>query len=213
MRIRSYLLVAGMGLVVVLGAARAHAGAFDVTIDSTPLQGTAAVLVFDFFDGGPPDNTVDLSALSSDGTQGATTIIPAGSITGTGPWHFPDAGSPELQVSFTKLGTFVSFSFVTSDNPADPLSGSSPDAFSFSILNPDLSPLIATDEPLGSNALFLYNIGEGPDGLAIFNPQLTPEQAGFSFVVTPAQSVPEPTSFALLAAGLVALSTRRRRML
>ena len=47
------------------------ASSFDVTIDSTALNGVDAVLVFDFIDGGPPDNAVTLSALTSNGTQGS----------------------------------------------------------------------------------------------------------------------------------------------
>ena len=50
-----------------------HATTINVTINSTALNGVTAVLAFDFIDGGPPDNTVTLSALTSNGTQDSTT--------------------------------------------------------------------------------------------------------------------------------------------
>jgi hypothetical protein len=177
------------------------ASSFDVTIDSTALNGVDAVLVFDFIDGGPPDNAVTLSALTSNGTQGSASSM--GNVSGSGPWTFSDAGSSffnELQLPYNPMGSSLSFSFTTTDNPPDP--GSVPDGFSFFILGTDaLTPLITTDGP--ADALFLDSIGQG---LSVY----TPDQTSFSIQVTPAQSAPEPVSLALLAAGLVALSARRR---
>ena len=124
-------------------------------------------------------------------------------MTGSGPWTFSDAGPSffnELQLPYNPMGSSLSFSFTTTDNPPDP--GSVPDGFSFFIFETDvLTPLITSNGP--ADALFLDNIGQG---LSVY----TPDQTGFSIQVTPAQSAPEPVSLALLAAGLVALSARRR---
>jgi hypothetical protein len=211
MRHRSCGLLAGLGLATLLfgvGIAQATTFNVNVTISGASLSGAPAILDFIFLDGGPPDNTVTLSALTSHGTpgSGSTTF---GNVTGTGPWTFSDSGGSffnELQVPFNPLGTAISFSFTTSDNPAAP--GSFPDDFSFFILNPDLSFLITTNEPFGTNALFAYDIGVGAAGLRVF----MPDQAGFSFSVTPVRAAPEPASLALLAAGLLALLPRKRLM-
>src|SRR5437660_10451333 len=83
-----------------------HATTINVTINSTALNGVAAVLAFDFIDGGPPDNTVTLSALTSNGTQDSTSTT--GNVTGTGPWVFSDAGESLLKgmlVTFNQRGT------------------------------------------------------------------------------------------------------------
>ena len=197
---------AALVALLVAGAGPVAASAFDVTADTSLLSGMQGILVFDFIDGGPPNNAVTLSTLTSDGTQGATSIT--GNVTGTGPWTFSDAGSAfnELQVPFNPIGTSLAFSFTTTDNPSDP--GSSPDAFSFFILGTDLvTPLITTSDPTGADSIFLYSIGQGTQGLSVY----TANESGFSIRVTPASTpAPEPDSLALLVAGVVALSARRR---
>ena len=200
----------GLAAAMLFGVGIAQAGTFDVTINSSALFGNPAVLAFDFTDGGLPDNTVTLGTLTSDGTQ--TSTATDGNVSGTGPWIFSDVPLSlfnELRVTFDPMGSAVTFSFTTTDNP--PNGGSLPDAFSFFVLNPDpnaVNPfLITTDDPTGANALFLYSIGQGTDGLSVF----TPDQSGFSFTVAPAQAAPEPASLALVVAGFAALSTRRRR--
>lgn len=198
---------AGLVALLVIGAGPVAASVFDVTADTSVLSGMPGFLVFDFIDGGPPDNAVTLGPLTSDGTQGAASII--GNVTGTGPWKFSDAGPSafnELQVPFNPIGTSLSFSFTTTDNPADP--GSSPDAFSFFILGTDLvTSLVTTSDPTGADSIFLYNIGQGAQGLSVY----TVNESGFSIEVTPGSApAPEPGSLALLVAGVVALFAKRR---
>jgi len=182
---------------------------FNVVIDTTSLAGTNATLAFDFLDGGPPSNTVVLSTLTSNGTQGASSTT--GDVTGAGPWTFSDLGNTsfvnELLVDFAPLATALSFSFTASDNPPD--TGFSPDSFQFTILDSTSQlPLIATDDPLETDNLFLISLGQGAQGLNVYNPILAPDQI-FSIEVTPA-NVPEPATLALLVAGLGAMFRRRR---
>jgi len=185
---------------------------FNVVLDTTSLEGMDATLAFDFFDGGPPSNTVVLSTLVSNGTQGTTSTV--GDVTGSNPWTFSDLGNTsffnELLVDFTPMGTSLSFSFTVTDNPADPSDPfSSPDSFQFTILDStSLMPLIASDEPLGTDALFLISLGQGDQGLNVYNPILGPDQI-FSIEVTPA-SAPEPATLALLVVGFGAMFRRRR---
>src|SRR5262249_32147641 len=159
------------------------------------LNGVDAVLAFDFIDGGTPSNSLTLTPLTSDGTQDSTSMT--GDVTGTGPWILNDSSLfNELLVSFNSMGSSLSFSFTTTDSPRDP--ASFPDAFSFFIVNTDLSPLITTNDPTGANALFQYSLGEGAIGLIIF----VPDQAGVSVLVTPTLSAPEPGSLTLAAMAL-----------
>ena len=178
--------------------------AFDVTVDTTFLSGTEAVLAFDFSHVGPPPNSVTLSALTSNGTQQSTS--PTGDITGGGPWAFGD-GAPlsELLVDFNPMGSSLSFSFTTSDNPPNP--GPIPDSFSFFVLEPiSQATLINTVDPTGADALFLYSLGQGASGLLTY----TAVQPNFSLAVT--QVVPEPGSLALIAlAAAAAIRCRARR--
>lgn len=180
-------------------ASSVHAATIDVTIDSSFLNGAPAVLAFDFIDGGSPDNSVTLSALTSDGTSGATSTT--GNVTGSGPWMFSDAGGSffnELLVTFNPMGTSLSFSITTTDNA--PSSGSLPDAFSMFALDPTAtSAVITTDDPTGANALLLFNLGEGANGIRTY----ASDQTGFSVSAVPAQ-IPGPSPLALLLAGAAA---------
>lgn len=195
--------VAALAAALMLAPASALATTYDVVLDTTGLASLSGVLAFDFIDGGPPSNTVVLSTLTSNGTQGATSTF--GDVTGSGPWTFSDAGNTslfnELLVDFT-FGTTLSFSFTTSD---DPPQGGSSDAFSFFILDANFFPLVTTDDPTGANALFLVSIGQGAQSLAVYAPQ-----DGVSIAVRPV-ATPEPFTSALLAIGIAAMYARRER--
>ena len=108
--------VCGAGLAI-LTASSVLATTIDVTIGSTLLNGLPAVLAFDFIGGGPPDNTVTLSALVSDGILNSTSTT--GNVTGSGPWNFSDAGGSffnELLVVFNPMGASLSFSSSCTSN-------------------------------------------------------------------------------------------------
>ena len=199
--LRSAILAASLG-----ACSTSFAGlTFNVVVDTTSLGGSNATLAFVFLDGGSPSNSVVLSTLASNGTQGTASIT--GDVTGSGPWTFSDTSFfNELLVDFTPMGTSLSFSFTATDNPAD--AGSSPDSFAFTILDSASQlPLIATDDPLGTDALFFMNLGNGEQGLNVYNPILAPDQI-FSIEVTPA-NVPEPATLALLVVGFGAMFRRR----
>jgi PEP-CTERM motif-containing protein len=191
---------------------------FDVVINSTGISGSPATLFFDLTDGDfTANNTVHIDNFtpSPDWIFAPTPSLddPAGTVAGaggTGPWTMSDASQSSfdyfLFVDFSQAGTSLSFSFTVSDNPPPPLG--SPDSFSFFILDSPFGlPIVTTDEPLGSNALFLYSFGEGEKGLQPFSVTLP---QGISITVSPARAVPEPGTLALLVAGFVAMLRRRR---
>ena len=193
----------GAGLPI-LAATIVHATTIDVTVDTSFLNGVPAVLAFDFIDGGLPDNTVTLSALTSDGTQGSPSTT--GNVTGTGPWTFSDAGGGafnELLVPFNPMGTTLSFSFSTTDHPPE---GPVPDGFSMFVLDASLATLIKTADPTGADALFVFGIGQGFAGATQYEPQET----GFAVTLTPVRPLPEPGSLALALLGTLTLIARRR---
>jgi len=195
------------GVALFLLAAEAYPTTINVSVSSPGFGASDATLAFDFIDGGPPANTVTLSALTSNGTQGSTSTT--GSVSGIGPWVFSDATAfNELLVSFNPLGPTLSFSFTTTDNAPAANPPSFPDSFSFFLLDAaGVFPLITTDAPGGSNALFQFDItGFGAEGLTVY----TPVESGFSIRADAGTSVPEPGSLALLAAGLAAFQVRRR---
>ncbi|HKE84701.1 MAG TPA: PEP-CTERM sorting domain-containing protein [Vicinamibacterales bacterium] len=196
-----------------LASGVAHASTFDITVDSTFLSGNPAVFIFDFIDGGPPDNEVTLSALISSGVPASPSYIGNLAAIGTGQWTFSDAGGSffnELQLPFVTMGPSVSFSFTTTDNAPGP--GSLPDAFSFFVVSIDdfTTPLFTTSDPTGANALLLFNLGQGASGLSVYGH----DQSGFSIQVrepgVPPEQVPEPSSLALFAFGTAAMFARRR---
>jgi hypothetical protein len=203
---RALKTLCGIG-VVIFTTSFACGTTIDVTLDTTSLSGATAVLAFDFIDGGPPDNSVMLSALTSDATQASTSS--SGSVMGTGPWTFSDAGGSflnELLVTFNPMGTALSFSFTTTDQ--SPAPGSVPDAFSMFVLDSTgTSPLVTTDDPTQADALFLFNLGQGPEGLTVFSV----DQSGFTVNASSVPtSAPEPGVLALLLAGAMALFARGR---
>jgi hypothetical protein len=192
-----------------LGLGSAEARIFDVEIESSGLATLDVQLAFDFNDGGPPTNTVTLGPITSVGGMQLPSFVAAGAVTGSdpGPWVFNDTVSySSLVIPFAPLGASASFSFTTTDGPAEGLS--SPDAFSFFLLDPLTGLPLLTTDPTG--ALFIVNIG-ALDGLSVFTlSDYGPQD--FAIRVTPAvEAVPEPATVALVAATAMLLMAMRRR--
>jgi hypothetical protein len=144
--------------------------------------------------------------LTSDGTAGSTSTT--GNVTGSGPWTFSDAGGSffnELLATFNLMGMSLSFSLSTTDH--SPALGSVPDAFSIVVLDASGTvPLITTDDPRGTNEVFVLDIGQGFAGVSVS----TPDQEGFVVSAAPGVSLPEPGSAALLLAAVAGCLTLRR---
>lgn len=177
----------------------ARAGPIPVTINTSLLAGTGAILAFDFVDGGPPGNTVAILNFNTDGTLGLVSTI--GDVSGTLPGQVTlgDASFFNEYAQAIVLVNFISFIFDATANIPD--SGSFPDAFSLFLLDPltGLS-LVTTSDPTGANALFLYSIGE-PNPLALY---------ASSQVTVSVQTVPEPGGLVLVLTALAIAGLRFR---
>ncbi|MDS4019132.1 MAG: NF038129 family PEP-CTERM protein [Candidatus Competibacter sp.] len=194
-----------------------------VAVDTTALSGTAAYLAFDFIDGDGVANTATVGNFYTDGTLGAASTT--GGASGTlppGPVTLSDTDFFNEFLQELTLGTTVSFTLdLTEIGPA--AGGSLPDSFTFFLLDrptdPDQipMPLFATTDPTGAGALFQADIDGTAGGvLSVFAPVASlpgePDPT-VSWTVTPARSVPLPSTAWLLGAGVLGgLAARRRRL-
>lgn len=170
----------------------AHAAPIQVTIDTSALSGTTGSIAFDFLDGGIPVNAIVVSDFTSDGTLGTATL--SGDVSGTlaGTVSLGDMDFFNEYLQGLTFGSSLSFTFDTTGNPADP--GSFPDGFSFFLLDGTGMPVPTTSDPTGSNALFLYNVGEA-DPFAVYSNIV--RQGGGS------NTVPEPNTLILIVTSVL----------
>jgi hypothetical protein len=186
----------------VLVAGNVCATPIQVTVDTSSLAGTVANLAFDLIDGGPPPNSVTVFDFASDGTLG-TTIVLTGDVTGALPGlvTIGDTTGFNEYLQDIALGTFLTFRFDTTGNPADIGAGSSADAFSFFLLDPQTGlSLVPTSDPTGAGSLLLYSIGE-LEPLQVFSESVQ--------AIEVPSSAPEPGGLALVVAGLLGLGLTR----
>jgi len=179
------------------GIGLAQADTFQVSVNTTLPAGTTGSLAFDFIDGGPPSNSVTISAFSSNGVLGSPTLTgdAAGSLPGT--VTIGDSSFFNEYLTDFKFGTTLSFSLSMTNVP--PGSGSLPDEFSLYLLDSSASnSVVTTSDPTGADALF----AAGSDGsLSVYTS--TREATTVTPVVS---SIPEPSCLALFAAAVLLLS-------
>ena len=194
-------------LLLVSGNAWGLSLPYSVVVNTTPLVGSGAQLAFDFIDGGAPSNTATISGFATNGTLGSFTKTGSvnGNLPGTitladtlviGGSTFPSFFNEYLQ-NIT-LGTTLSF--LLNETTNGPSGASSPDSFSFFLLNPTTNfSLVSTSDPTGANALFVLDINGSPQGqLKVYS--VSGGQVSES--VTP---VPEPSILLLMLTGLAGL--------
>jgi len=196
MSISTYLLV---GAFLWAGGMQVSAASalFDVTMDTSALNGTPASLVFDFIDGDSlVNNSVTISDFAGDGVYDPTAAMTFGDVTGalnTSAVLGDSSGFSELLQPIV-LGDALSFMLALSDQ----FSGVDlPDRLTLFLLDQSgLFPLYATSDPSGSDAVLAIDLGGGT-ARAVVYPPTGPGGA----IVEANAAVPEPPIWALWLIG------------
>lgn len=194
-------------LAALLAAGPAHGTLFQVSIDTTALNGQSATLAFDLIDGsGAPDSSVTISGFSSDGTLGvdSTSGGVSGSLPGDVTLSDTDLFNEYLQ-SIT-LGNTLAFAFSATGS----FGGGTPDAFSFFILDASATASLVSTANI-AYALLTYDVGVfDPPQPQVYPGETIPVNGGDPEPVSvTATAVPEPGALALAVAGLLALGVAR----
>ena len=174
-----------------------RADTFHVTVDTTGLSGSSGYLAFDVVngDGIYSNNTASVSAFSAtptfSGGVNTNTLGASGSLPGN--LTVQDAENWNESLQGITYGNALSFDLSFTNN----FGSGSPDEFSFFLLDSSMMSIASSDM---SGALFTVDAVGGPsNSLTVFDSQ-TP---GVSWTVTPASTVPEGNSLALLLGGCV----------
>jgi hypothetical protein len=177
---------------------------YSINMDTSALSGTSAQLAFDFIDGGPASNTITITNFLTDGILGNATLTgdAAGSLGGT--VTLSDGSFFNEYLTDLTLGN--SFSFLVDFTSNAPASGSSPDAFSFFILDPSTGlPINNTSDPTGAGSLLTLNIDGSPQ------PNLNGYDTSVTAVIYQSpSSVPEPGTILMMGLGILFLSWKRK---
>jgi hypothetical protein len=203
------------GLAALMCAAQLHATIFEVTVDTTGLDNTAATLAFDLTSGDPDTGPSSVSIIGFSGTGASFALGDALLDPDPNPNEPPPTLNDSVvvlnELSFFNeflqqltLGTSFTFRFSTTGSAPSAQFGT-PDAFSFFLLDELGASLVMTGDVGDPQAILRYNIGSNAADLFEID---SPE--GVSATLTEvANGVPEPTAISLVLSGLLALGVMR----
>jgi len=190
----------------------ATATALNFIVDTSHLAGTGVLLSFDLIGNGIPANRAVINAFKTGAPFGASSAT--GNVIGTLPLPvtLDDNGNffNETSVLIPALANDISFTITTTDN--GPVTAATPDALSLFLLDPASGmPLFSTNDPTGSDALFLLNI-DGSVGGDLRLYAATSNEVLLS-AVPAAVALPEPSTLplALLGLAMLVFAPRARR--
>ena len=184
-----------------------NAASFQVTVNSTPLNGLSGFLAFDFLAGSPvPGNSAGIVGFATAGTLGSST--PSGDVTGSlipGPLTLGDTQFfNEWLQTVTMFGNSLSFVLNLGSSVAP--GALTPDAFSFFLLDSNQVPF-ATSDPTGAGALFFINL----DG-ANTNPTVYSSRFATATVQPISSAVPEPSAMLLILIAVPFVLLRKKKI-
>lgn len=167
-------------------------------MDTSEISSSSVLLTFEFLDGGPASNAIEIHSFQSDGTLlGEVELHGEASGSLSHAVFLSDSGDTSFFNQYTEnfvVGTSLVFSFHTTNNA--PLGV--PDGFAFFFLDERTRlPFFSTSDPTGSDALFLLSIDGSERGkVEVFN------SVSALPVTWSISAVPESSQLLLWTAGL-----------
>lgn len=200
------------GLLAMLIAGQCAATPLHVFIDTSSFGSITVGATFDFIDGAPVSNDVEISNFSTNGTLGTSTS--AGGVTGGLPSRFTLKDSSFFNEYYQPITSATKISFDFNPTTTAPNAGSLPDTISFLLLDDTTGlPLFDTTDPTGAATLFTMQIDGSDKGLlSVYAPASI--NTTVNWTVGPIESnssVPEPNTILLLAVGAATAGLSRRR--
>jgi hypothetical protein len=197
---KSYTSFAVAILSTLLGSPLYASLTYNVSIDTTPLNGLGGYIAIDL-DGGIPlqDNVATITDFSSDAILGAVT--PSGDVTGTltpGPLMLTADQSFNEWLQASTFGDFITFVLNVTTAYT---SSTTPDTFSFFLLDSTQTPF-PTSDPSGADQIFEIDLTGGTTAPQVFTSTASTPQ--FTATVTPVitTATPEASPAPLVALGL-----------
>ncbi len=169
-------------LLLIIPLAASAQSTYQVTIDTSNVNGLAGKLAFDFTSPNAASNTINILNFSTDGTQGlpetAGALVNGDIILGLNPAPFTtmvDASFgnnfffTQLVVVFESFGDEITFTVVLTENGTG--AGGIPDQLAVFLLHETDLPLIGSSDPLATHALFAVTVtGAGGGEVSTFTP-------------------------------------------
>jgi hypothetical protein len=173
---------------------------FQATVDTTPLAGVSGYMAFDLLGGNPlQDNVATITSFATAGTLGVAPS-PSGDVTGSLPPGPLVETADQFFNEWLQPITFGSgLTTFELDVTTSYVSASTPDSFSFTLLDTSFSPFASSD-PTGADRLFAIDLVGGATAPVIFTSSFAT-----ATVTSAASAVPEPNLvlFACIGFGLM----------
>ena len=210
-------------LVMLMATASLFGGTINFNINTSAVAGSLLRVAFDITTSTPVAfscfaNCVSIANFNAPGSTMQLPDTTGGLITGDlilldnpASFTYIDKGFAynNLTVNLSPVGNLITFALTYTE--AGPTGGDPPDQIALFLLDNNYLPLFPTADPLGADALLSIDLTGAPGGVRnVYGPATIVGDNVSIIVPGAATGIPEPSSLALVAVGILAFGIGRR---